>query len=372
MYTVRSFSITTPPRLKNGVSGLAHAATPSSTKRLTRAVSDERASAGNLIRSRVVKALSVAIVLALYARAFADPAADAEALAKQGDFVGAAGKYKLAYEQDPRPELICNVGVAYYKAKELPRAQLFLNRCLERGTALDAKFVASVRKVLEAVETALRGGAFTPVDIVVEPASATVVVHAFGSDEGFIGSRVVWLARGKQTLVAKAEGYVEQSVDIDAQGRERQPVKITLQRTPAPEPQAGSGSADTGSAAPPAGGGSAVVTEPVPPAPPIHYERPSKVPAIVATGVSVAALAVAIVSFQRAHDKAEVAQFALGPDAYEGDKSTVGTWNTVMVTGVVVSVASAGLAGYLWSRAFRSPSLEMQATGSSIAISGRW
>jgi len=37
-----------------------------------------------------------------------------------------------------------------------------------------------------------------------------------------------------------------------------------------------------------------------------------------------------------------------------------------------IGIVSAGVGGFLWSRALRSPPLEMQATGSSIAISGRW
>jgi hypothetical protein len=328
-----------------------------------------------------VKVVPIMIVLALAARVIADTPADdyvaqANGLAKQGDFVGAAGKFKLAYASEARPALICNVGVAYYKAKQLPRAHLFLNRCLERGTALDPKDVASVRKVLESVETALRSGEFTPIDIVVEPAGATIIVQAFGEDESFIGSRVIWLARGKQTLIAKAEGYIDQSVTIDAKGRDLQPVKITLQRAPV-EPATGSGSATTtesGSATTTTGSasGSAAVVVPEEKHIALRYERPSKVPALIATSVTVAALAVALVSYQRAHDRAEVAAFAVNTDAYASDKSAVTRWNTFMVTGTVISVAGAGVAGFLWSRAFRSAPIEMQATGSSIAIGGHW
>lgn len=331
-----------------------------------------------------MKVLSIVLVLVISALAIADSTVDdalaqAEALAKRGDYVGAAGQFKLAYARDPRPELICNVGVAYYKAKQLPRAQLFLNRCLERGTALDAKFVDSVRAVLKSVESALRTGEYTPVDIVVEPAGATVTIAAFGDDEAFIGSRVVWLARGKQALRARAEGYVEQTLDVDPQGREIKPVKITLQRTPVEPPPTGSaagsatGNASDGSAAGSAATGSATVAVPVEPERiPLRYDRPSKVPAIVATSVGVAAIVLAVVSYQRAHDRAELAGFALSAEAYEADKSSVSTWNTVMVTGAAIGIASAGIAGFLWSRALRSPPIEMQATGSSIAISGRF
>jgi hypothetical protein len=329
-----------------------------------------------------VRVVAIVLMLALGQLAIADPAADealaqAEAAAKQGDYVAAAGKFKLAHSIDPRPGLICNVGVAYYKAKQLPRAQLFLNRCLERGTALDPKFVDSVRTVLKSVETALRAGEFTPVDIVVEPASATVTVRAFGDDEAFIGSRVVWLARGKQALIARAEGYVDQTIEIDATGRDMQPVKITLQRKPAEPIAIGGGTApDTGSAAPRDTGSGAprdsVAPPPVAPPAVVEVDRPSKVPAIAASAVAAGALALAILSYQRAHDRAELAAFAITRDAYDDDKSAVKTWNGLMLTGTALGIASAGIAGYLWSRALRSPAVELQATGSSVAISGRW
>jgi hypothetical protein len=328
---------------------------------------------------------AVLVLIAFLGTAAADPNSDdalaqADALAKSGDFLGAAGKFKLAAARDPRPELICNVGVAYYKAKQLPRAQLFLNRCLERGTALDPKFVDSVRTVLKSVETSLRAGEFTPVDIVVEPAGASVTIAAFGDDEGFIGSRVVWLARGKQTLVARAEGYVAQTIEIDAQGRELQPVKISLQRTPS-EPATGGGvtsphsGSDDGSGAGSAGSastGTGSASTPAPAPRPVAHQRPSKLPAIVATSVSLASLALVIVGYQRGHDRAELAKYALSAEVYADDKSAVTKWNTVMLTGAALGVVSAGVAGYLWSRAFRSSAIEIQTSTTSIAISGRW
>src|SRR6187401_2934009 len=97
----------------------------------------------------------IAAVCAAHARpAHADAAAadalvrDAEALAAAGDFLGAAAKFREAYTADRRIELMCNVGIAYHKAKDLSRSQLYLSHCLKRGVALEAQFVAAVRGVL--------------------------------------------------------------------------------------------------------------------------------------------------------------------------------------------------------------------------------
>jgi hypothetical protein len=317
--------------------------------------------------------LSIAVVAALARLVHADGneadrlAGDAEALAKKNDFVGAAGKFKAAFAADPRPALICNVGVAYYKAKELARAHLFLNRCLERGTALDAKFVDNVRAVLKAVETSLRSGEFTPLDIVVEPASTTVVVQAFGDDEAFIGSRVVWLTSGKQTLVGRAEGYSDRIVEVDAKGHDLQPVRVALERKPV----------DTGTQTTTTTTGTTGIRTAPPPPPPqteTRYKTRSKVPAIAGTVVTVTALAFTIVAYGNAHDSAERSEFALTQSAYDADVRAVEKWNTIMGASATLSVIGAGLTGYLWSRAFTSERVEVQPTSGGIALrfTARW
>ena len=68
--------------------------------------------------------LVIALVVGAPIAAVADPAeadrlaADAATLAKAGDFVGAAAKFRDAYKADPQPKLICNIGIAYQKAKD--------------------------------------------------------------------------------------------------------------------------------------------------------------------------------------------------------------------------------------------------------------
>jgi hypothetical protein len=177
--------------------------------------------------------------------AHADPvtatrlAGEADALVADGKLVEAAEKFRAAFAEDARPEHICNAGVAYYKAVDLVRAHHFLDRCVAVGVALDRAFIANVRTVISAVEDALATGAFTPIDLHVEPAttSVTFVEGPFG--EPIIGASRVWLAPGTYRLTLRAEGYVDRRVDIDA-SRPHVPVDVRekLERVPLPTPPA--------------------------------------------------------------------------------------------------------------------------------------
>ena len=295
-----------------------------------------------------------------------NPLAEADARAKKNDFVGAAAQFKLAYARDPRPELICNVGVAYYKAKELARAQLFLSRCLERGSALDAKFVDNVRVVLGSVEASLRQGDFTPVDIVVTPPGATVAVDAFGKDEAFVGSRLVWLPFGKHRLDAHSEGYSDHTTELEAKARDVVHLKIELQRsttveTPPPKVE------------PP-------IAPPTPastPAPsrPSKVQRPSLVLPIATSAATVAAATFVVIAFGRAHDAADRAAFAVSPDVYQDDVTRTSNWNTIMGASAAVALIGAGASGYLWFRAtHRASPVEVEPTSGGVAFrfSARW
>ena len=110
---------------------------------------------------RTVRTGSVVIVALCAARASADPAvadklaAEAATKADHSDFPNAATKYREAYAADPRPDFMCNVGIAYYKAKDLTRAERYLEQCEQIGKALDAKFLDSVAKVHKAVNLSL-------------------------------------------------------------------------------------------------------------------------------------------------------------------------------------------------------------------------
>ena len=264
--------------------------------------------------------------------------AEAQALAASGDMAGAAAKFRAAHGLDPRPELLCNVGVAYHKAKDLPRAQLWLSQCLARGTSLDAEFVSGVRGVLVAAEDKLREGEFTPLDIVVDPAGATVVVDALGADDAFVGSRLVYVPFGTRTITVTSEGYRDRTETVEATARDQRAVRITLERAPAP------------------------VATP---------ERPSKTPAIivtVATGVvGIAAGAAYLQARKRAGDAGDAVE-EMDFEAYTTAVDKARNWQKLSWLGAGAAGAGAVAAGYLWYRATRTPQLEVAPTEGGVAV----
>src|SRR5688500_15594953 len=124
-------------------------------------------------------ALALACVVATSTAARADveehvAAAEAHVAAKR--FEEAAAAFAAAYAEDPQPKYLCNIGVAFHRARDLSRAQAYLSDCVIRGTSLDARFISSVRDTLDTVEAQLRVGNYTPVDILVSPKTAEITV----------------------------------------------------------------------------------------------------------------------------------------------------------------------------------------------------
>jgi hypothetical protein len=299
---------------------------------------------------------------------------EAEAKTAAGDFVGAAAKYREAYAADSKPEYLCDVGVAYNKAKtELPRAHLFLSRCIERSSVLDPKYVASVHAAIAKIEASLRAGNYTPVDISVEQ-NVRVEVSAFAADEAFVGPRAIWLPYGTHRLTFSADGFTTETRDVEATASKRMSVSVTLQRTPIETVpiDAGSETPDAGVAIGSAGSGSPSV---VPPVTPIEH-RPSKLPAIATSAVSVGLLAVAAVTYRNAHDRADIAGLGLDGDTLQADKDYVSRQNTYMIATASLGLVGAGVSAYLWYRALHSPAthVEVNATGSgaSVSVGGRF
>jgi hypothetical protein len=321
-----------------------------------------------------VHRVGVVILLAAVAvHASADPgaadraAAEAKTRAANNDFVGAAAKYREAFKAEPRPDLMCNVGVAYYKAKDLPRAQRYLDQCLSIGTSLERSFIENVKKVLTAVDAALAGGSFTPVDLLVQPATATTTVQGgVPFDEPILGSRRVWFPFGKYRLVVHAEGHVDRVIEIDAANRTAVATRVALQVAPPVE---------VGSAQPPdAGSGSAVVIEPPPPSPSPVIAKRSLVAPLVATGATAALGGVALGFYLAAVSSANQAgktddrtQYTTLADRARSRQHM--SWYFGAGAGVAAIIG-----GVLWYRYSRAPHVEVQATssGGAISISGRW
>ena len=273
----------------------------------------------------------------------ADRAADeAAALAAKGDFAGAAKRFRDAYRADPRPELMCNVGVSYYKAKDLPRAQRYLEQCVQIGASVDVNFISAVRQVLVSVDAALHAGELTPVSFLLQPAGSSIT--AVGNepfDEPILGSRVVWFPWGKYSVVIHAEGYADQTVEIDAHDHE--PVTKSIQ----------------------------LVAAPTLPLLPIIIQASSRsrvkpIAATVAAGV-LGAGALAFYGFARLH--ATDANQAQSRPVYDDAVHSAHVWQGLSIGTLVLAAASGAAAVYLWTH---HVDIEPTAHGAQVSLAGRF
>ena len=283
-----------------------------------------------------------------------DPLAEARRLATEageraaaGDMLGAAARFRAAYSFDPRPELQCNVGVAFHKARDLPRAHLYLGQCLTRAGVLDAAIATSVRTAFAALEDELRAGSFAPVDVTVTPDTAVFTVSAFDPEDAMIGARQIWLPFGHHTITARAEGHVEQALDLDVSSPARQPVRLVLERAP-------------------------VVTAPIAPRTLHPYGRR---PALYATGVTGALAIGAVVTYLAARSAAsDAGEAGISDDEYDdrvGDARFRQRLSWGLAGGAVVGAA---LSGWLWQRSTRTTTLtvDVAADGGAGAIHGHF
>jgi hypothetical protein len=301
--------------------------------------------------------LSLLVVALAGGVAAADPAAadraasEADALARDGRFAEAAVRFRAAWDADrQRPELFCNIGIVYYKARDLVRAHLLLGQCLEQA-ALDPKFVDAARTALASVEGVLRGAGHTPVRVVVEPAASSVAIAELGADGGFVGSRVVWLAFGSYHLAARAEGYTDATTVVTAATGEPVTVTLTLRRPAAPD----------------------LAVKRDPPAPTSVPPPRGRLPAYLATGGTLVALGVASVAFFAAHARADLSASALDTEILAADQRTVTRWNTVMGIAGVAAVVGGAASGYLWYRALHAGvEVHPGPGGGAISLSGRF
>lgn len=329
------------------------------------------------MRSLVFGSTAIAALGALGAGArvaAADPAAadraaaEAAALARDGKFAAAAGKFREAWQADKlRPELFCNIGISFYKARDLVRAHLLLGQCLEQA-ALDPKFVDAARSALASVEGVLRGAGHTPVRIAVEPAASAVAITELDPDGSFLGPRVVWLPFGRFHIAAHAEGYTDAAEEVITSSQEPRTVTITLHRAPGPPPVPGP--VDHGQGQGP-GPGPGPIDQPGPPLPP---SPPSRLPAYVASGVTVVALGVAAVAYLEGHSRADLGATALDSETLQADRDAVSSWNTTMGIAGAVALAGAAASGYLWYRALHGMQVEVHPApgGGGVSLAGRF
>lgn len=305
---------------------------------------------------RVVIAATLVSLAAARAAADPDPArADtlahqADALIAEGDFIAAAARLRAAYDADPRPVFLCNTGVAFYKARDLPRAHLYLGRCLTAGGGtLEAWFLDQVRATFAAIEGELRAGTFAPIDVAVDPPGATWTVSSFGVGDRLIGAQLVWLPFGPHALHVEADGRVARDVPIAVTSRDHQAVRVALDRTPVTPP-------------PPS----------VTPPPPPHRSRTA---AWIATGAAGGLGLAAGFLYLRARSSADAAgNFGISDATYD-DRVGAARRDQHLAWGLAGAAGAAAIAGgYLWYRALRTTEVTVAPTdgGAMASASGRF
>ena len=328
----------------------------------TRHTAASRLITASIRYDRDVRRLAIALLLVGEA-AHADPktadrlADDAAALAKLGEFDRAAAKFREAYRADPRPDLMCNVGVVYYRARDLPRAQRYLEQCVQLGASIDKAYLATVVQALASVDAALRAGDFTPVSFLIEPNQASLTaIGGAPFDEPILGSRVVWFPYGAYTIVVHAEGFVDRSIAIEARTREPMTRPVTLVRAP-----------------------DIVVQRQPPPhrdAPPPLPPSPSYTKPIIATAVAGVTAAASLVSYglarRRASDANRASDAMLEPD-YDDARRAAHAWQVVSIATLAVAAISGAAATYLWVDATRHVDIEPTAGGgATVTFGGRF
>ena len=284
-------------------------------------------------------ALALACVVAASpaARADADDhVAEAEAHVAAKRFEEAATAYAAAYAEDPQPKYLCNIGVAFHRARDLSRAQAYLSDCVIRGAALDARFISTVRDTLDTVEAQLRVGNYTPVDILVSPKSAEVTVLG----ETFVGSRVLWLPYGTHDVTAKADGYETQRRTVDAIDHSQRNLQIALAR--------------------------ARVVEPV-------TVARSKRPAVVATATTGALALAAVLVYLRARGLAGDVDPMVPRPAYDDAVDRARRWQHASWALAGLAGAGALVTGYLWMRSTtRVEVTPTEGGGGTVGLAGSW
>jgi hypothetical protein len=300
-----------------------------------------------------VRVAVVLLIIASSLRADADPTQEAQDRAAAGDFVGAAQKYREAFAASPKPEFLCNVGVAYYKAKDLPRADWYLSHCLEIGSTLDAAFLDNVKKVLAVVEEKLQAGEFAPINLLITPATATTTIAGV-YDEAIPVAKRVWLPYGHHELKIHAEGYVDLMVPLDLKNRTMSALSVVLERD---EP---------------------TVELPKAKAEPLPVQHDAAVPGsrsklmpVIATSATVGFAGGAVVAWILARGKANDAgkaseasnfeAYTAAADAARSRQHVAWALGGVAVVGAVVS-------GYLWYHA----SVEVTPTSTTVAYVARF
>jgi hypothetical protein len=171
----------------------------------------------------------VLVLLCAHGAAFADPAADAGRLAKEGEALARAGKYaeavarfRAADAAAPRAVHDCLIALAFRRAGAWGAAELHAQRCHERATAADPEPGWGAKLRSELASQVLAAG-LAPLTVEVAPeaarAAAQVSVSTFGPET--FAPRTIFVPVGAAVmLVVEAEGFaaVRRQVTVEAGG----------------------------------------------------------------------------------------------------------------------------------------------------------
>ena len=274
----------------------------------------------------------------------AGPQQEAEALAAQHQFVAAAVKYREAYALEHLPEQMCNVGVAYHKAGDLPRAQRYLHRCVALGKDLDRAYMDTAAKVLSSIEAQLASGPFASVALSVQPATAIVAIDGDAPfDERLVDGEHVWFPVGDYRVTVSADGFVTRQATLHATASTE--VQYVLERAP--------------------------VT-----ARPESMQRISFLPPAIASGATLVAGAGALVFYAQMRDRAAQQRSATDPaDIQRLRNEASSARNRMWVTGGLAGVGAV-VSGYLWYR-WRTDTIAVNVQsgrdgGATVTLGGVW
>jgi hypothetical protein len=282
-------------------------------------------------------------------------ASAAEQLAASQKYEDAAVGFRAAYRLDPQPAYLCNVGVAYHRAKLLPQAMIYLSDCLRLGRTLDPTIVGLARRVLADAQRTLGAVDFAPVTIDVKPEGTSIAISTFDPDETFVGSHVVWLPFGKHTVSATAAGYEPALVAFEVKTRTERELRVELQRV-----------------APVAT--SPVVVTPKAPRRLVTTTR-SKIPPIVATAMTLAVAGAALGIYGHASGIVDSAAAAtIDRDEYDRRIDRAHTWQHASWALAGVAGAGAIVSGILWVRSMGTTTIDVAPTaeGGAVTLSGSW
>jgi hypothetical protein len=309
---------------------------------------------------------------------------EAASRGKANDWDGAIAAFREAEALYPRAIHDCNIGLAFMRSARPHMAWVYLGRCQVRATDALPPWVDTMRR--DAL-TAMRDGAWAPIEVTATPHTATVSVDALPQEvfTPTAGTLSLWLPHGQHTLRVTAPNHVAETRLVTVAGRD--PTRISVALSPAPvtrpEPVARPETPPPEPVEPPRVeapevSSAGAVSQRAPVAPQREISTTSW--AVLAGGLGIVAGGLVALGF--AIDSSGAAQrdrIEAGPrfDALRQDFKVQNTvWIAMGLTGGIVTAAGATMMGFdLWGdRAGSSGELTLSPSpqGGSISLRGRF